>query len=579
LATKADKRCRQDTLAAERRRRESAEHAAATAESALDEEQHCRKLAERAALMTELALAKEQCRKELAEHAAATAESALAEEQHCRELVERNAALVESALAKKQRLQESADCAVVSAESTLTNECHRREAAECATALAELVLAKERRRRETAECAAMLAEPALVAVQHRHESAERAKALAPTALRIEAYAAPFFACIDAVMAKIRAMDDGFGNWAAFSDELLAEENDDASALTMPPLAPPTAVSSPPHRPTSYVDAVLSTMGGSTRVTSLALAPSAIPSPIVNGQLRTVCRRTRPRHCTGRRHRPRAPSPPDKVLPSHPHPTKEGLSTPTNPPNLLARAATRSGTPSLAPPLTASSNPSLLPFTFGSEVCLSLEGVVAHPFCVGNPPPQKCTQHKNPTLLYSPTSWPLGSQSTGAPSLWAASSAPHSQPIKCEWMGLSRGGGFCCFLFFWRHLGDVVASYSFGGTWGILLLPGSFGSTFRETIFLVKGNLLFVFLSFGSYWLIVTWCIVLFLHPLPSVLLGLFVHLPFSFPLHDYAMNCGGMLVSSSPGGAKNYRYQQYFVPLEINKVLFHSGTISVLLHQ
>jgi hypothetical protein len=36
------------------------------------------------------------------------------------------------------------------------------------------------------------------------------------------------------------------------------------------------------------------------------------------------------------------------------------------------------------------------------------------------------------------------------------------------------------------------------------------------------------LIFGSYWLIVTWCIVLLLHPLPSVLLGLFVHLPFSF---------------------------------------------------
>jgi hypothetical protein len=34
--------------------------------------------------------------------------------------------------------------------------------------------------------------------------------------------------------------------------------------------------------------------------------------------------------------------------------------------------------------------------------------------------------------------------------------------------------------------------------GTLLLPGSFGSTFRETIFLAKGYLLFVFLSFGSF---------------------------------------------------------------------------------
>ncbi len=41
-------------------------------------------------------------------------------------------------------------------------------------------------------------------------------------------------------------------------------------------------------------------------------------------------------------------------------------------------------------------------------------------------------------------------------------------------------------------------------------------------------ILFWSLIFGSYWLIVTWCIVLLLHPLPSVLLGLFVHLPFSF---------------------------------------------------
>jgi hypothetical protein len=40
-----------------------------------------------------------------------------------------------------------------------------------------------------------------------------------------------------------------------------------------------------------------------------------------------------------------------------------------------------------------------------------------------------------------------------------------------------------------------------------------------------------------------------------------------------------LVISSSLGGAKNYRYQRYFVPLEINKVLFHSGTIAFLLHQ
>jgi hypothetical protein len=33
---------------------------------------------------------------------------------------------------------------------------------------------------------------------------------------------------------------------------------------------------------------------------------------------------------------------------------------------------------------------------------------------------------------------------------------------------------------------------------ILLLPDSFGGTFRETIFLVESYLLFAFLSFGSF---------------------------------------------------------------------------------
>jgi hypothetical protein len=153
---------------------------------------------------------------------------------------------------------------------------------------------------------------------------------------------------------------------------------------------------PPPRPMTYVGVVLSMMGGSTHVMSLALAPSAIPSPIVDGQLWMVRQHTRPCRCTGCRRRPCAPSPPDKVLSSHPHPTVEGLSIPTNPPNLLARVTTCSGTPSLASPLTASSTPSLLSFTFGNKVCLSLEGVVAHPFCAGGltPPPRKHTQRKH-----------------------------------------------------------------------------------------------------------------------------------------------------------------------------------------
>jgi hypothetical protein len=63
----------------------------------------------------------------------------------------------------------------------------------------------------------------------------------------------------------------------------------------------------------------------------------------------------------------------------------------------------------------------------------------------------------PTLLPCwPTPWPPGSQSTGAPSLRAATLAPRSQPIYWEWIGLSGGG-------------DFVDSCSLGGTWGILLL--------------------------------------------------------------------------------------------------------------
>jgi hypothetical protein len=63
--------------------------------------------------------------------------------------------------------------------------------------------------------------------------------------------------------------------------------------------------------------------------------------------------------------------------------------------------------------------------------------------------------------------------------------PVSHPIHFEWMGLSGGG-------------DIVASCSFGGTWGILLLLVLLKAFFWETIFLVKGYLLYVFLSFGSF---------------------------------------------------------------------------------
>jgi hypothetical protein len=37
-------------------------------------------------------------------------------------------------------------------------------------------------------------------------------------------------------------------------------------------------------------------------------------------------------------------------------------------------------------------------------------------------------------------------------------------------------------------------------------------------------------------------------------------------------NCTSNYLSSSLGGAKNYRYQRYFVPYKIFIVSFHDGT-------
>ncbi len=163
--------------------------------------------------------------------------------------------------------------------------------------------------------------------QRCHESTKRATASAKKALakddydedddyiaqRIEAYATPFFARVDAVMAEIRAMDDGFGNWAAFGDELLVEEDNKASAPTMPPSAPLMAMSSPHHCYKSYVDVVLTTMGGSSQATSLPLAQAALPLPALDGKLRTVRRCARPYRRVGRCHGPRAPNPQEHLL--------------------------------------------------------------------------------------------------------------------------------------------------------------------------------------------------------------------------------------------------------------------------
>ncbi len=141
----------------------------------------------------------------------------------------------------------------------------------------------------------------------------------------------------------------------------------------------------PRRPTSYVDAVLSNMGGGTQpsfplaVLPLALVPAALPSSAVDGQLQTVCPRARPCRRTGRRNIPRVPSSFVKVAPTHPKLLQGGLPTPTS--TILARTTSPccSVVSSPTPASTTLHTPSLHPFTFDDANILSSGGGNAHPF--------------------------------------------------------------------------------------------------------------------------------------------------------------------------------------------------------
>jgi hypothetical protein len=190
---------------------------------------------------------------------------------------------------------------------------------------------------------------------HRHEAAAHATALA---------------------AKVLADERG-GQELAVCAKVFA-----AQALAIAP-------SLPPH-PTSYASAVLSTLGGSL----LPAVPLSPPSPTTSSPLQTVCRRVRPHRRTGRCNRPRAHSPIDEALPSHPQPMWGGgtsmpiLAVPT----LLARAIsipcsesarasspTCSVMPSQLLSMTASSSPSLQPFDVKNAVSMLLDVGGAHPF--------------------------------------------------------------------------------------------------------------------------------------------------------------------------------------------------------
>jgi len=145
----------------------------------------------------------------------------------------------------------------------------------------------------------------------------------------------------------------------------------------------------------------------------------------------VCPRARPHRHTGRRKCPRAPSPPNKAAPSHPHQMLGGLHTPAL--TTLAQATSlcplvvSSTTPtSMAPP-----TPSLLPFTFLGDVeCSSSGGGATYPYHAKRLPHHGIARNASHVLVVScmPASWPLCSQSSGASSLRATSLALRSQPI-------------------------------------------------------------------------------------------------------------------------------------------------------
>jgi hypothetical protein len=274
----------------------------ALAEKSLPEEQcHHETAMQERALADE---ANEQCR------AAARDKALVDEANERRQVAAQEKALVDEA--NEQRRAAARDKALVeeankqrraaTQEKALADEANEQcQAAAQDKALADK--ANEQRCQELAERTTTLATKALAKDEHNKDDDDVAQ-------QLEAYTAPLFARVDAIMAKIQAMDDGFGNWAAFGDEL---EDDKASTPARPPLAPLTAVSSPPHHPKSYVDTVLSNMGGSSQAKSLPLAQVALPLLAVDSQLRMACQRNRPCCCVGCRHGPRAPNPQEHLL--------------------------------------------------------------------------------------------------------------------------------------------------------------------------------------------------------------------------------------------------------------------------
>jgi hypothetical protein len=216
-------------------------------------------------MSAELSLANKRCHHKGATRAAESVELVLAKKRLHHEKTAWEKALADNAC--EQRCRESAKCTAASAKSAL--------AVEQTTILADLALPK----------------PALAEDMRRQEDTTEAQRCSDDKRVMVPVLPP-----DPVNVAIRCIWVEYALLAAPFDAILAkiECDDIAHEAQAPPMTtlphPVAMLSTPPPRPMTYMGAVLSTMGGSTHMTSHALAPSAIPSPIIDSQLWMVCQR-------------------------------------------------------------------------------------------------------------------------------------------------------------------------------------------------------------------------------------------------------------------------------------------------
>ncbi len=276
------------------------------------------------------------------------AERTLANEHHCREAAECSATLVVTVLAEEQGLSPLAEMALAEydAQTIVSWDAAAVEAVKHTTTLVIMALTKLKAAPKlrysgpppthfspplTAKVVAKL-DAATPNKRHCHKTAAWEKALANKANEQRWVATQEKALADEVnkqhcqvtVARENAFaDDAFERHygelakcaAVSAKSALAMEQ---AAVSMDLALPPTAMSPPPHHPTRYKDAVLSTMGGSLREKSLIVAPLSRPLTTVDGQLQMACHRSRPCCRVGPRHGPRAPNPQEHLLRGRQH---------------------------------------------------------------------------------------------------------------------------------------------------------------------------------------------------------------------------------------------------------------------